>query len=354
MEKVWNSDELLPKKIKSIMKITLLFLILGILHVSADTYAQKAQVTVEVKNGTFYDVVSEIEKQTEFMFFYKSEDIDNSKQVDIQVKNRQVTDVLNELLKNTNLTYRISGKHITILKKDAVQQQKKKISGIVTDPDGIPVIGANVVIKGTTVGTVTDLDGKFSLDAANNDILSFSYIGYAEQEIEVGNRTLFNVKLAEDYKALEEVVVVGYGTMLKRNLSTSVGSVDSEKLLERPNATNVFQGLAGKVAGVNIALNSGAPGGSPAIKIRGIGSLNSSNTPLYVVDGVVGVDPDQIDPNIVQSIDILKDATSSSIYGARGANGVVVITTKEGKKNTTNISYNTVLSAGTLARKSMS
>ncbi|WP_044547161.1 STN domain-containing protein, partial [Parabacteroides distasonis] len=180
--------------------------------VSADTYAQKAQVTVEVKNGTFYDVVSEIEKQTEFMFFYKSEDIDNSKQVDIQVKNRQVTDVLNELLKNTNLTYRISGKHITILKKDAVQQQKKKISGIVTDPDGIPVIGANVVIKGTTVGTVTDLDGKFSLDAANNDILSFSYIGYAEQEIEVGNRTLFNVKLAEDYKALEEVVVVGYGT----------------------------------------------------------------------------------------------------------------------------------------------
>ena len=111
-----------------------------------------------------------------------------------------------------------------------------------------------------------------------------------------------------------------------------MGSVDSEKLLERPNATNVFQGLAGKVAGVNIALNSGAPGGSPAIKIRGIGSLNSSNTPLYVVDGVVGVDPDQIDPNIVQSIDILKDATSSSIYGARGANGVVVITTKEGKK----------------------
>lgn len=351
MGKVWNSDDLLPKKFKSIMKITLLFLILGILHVSADTYAQKAQVTVEVKNGTFYDVVSEIEKQTEFMFFYKSEDIDNSKQVDIQVKNRQVTDVLNELLKNTNLTYRISGKHITILKKDAVQQQKKKISGTVTDPDGIPVIGANVVIKGTTVGTVTDLDGKFSLDAANNDILSFSYIGYAEQEIEVGNRTLFNVKLAEDYKALEEVVVVGYGTMLKRNLSTSVGSVDSEKLLERPNATNVFQGLAGKVAGVNIALNSGAPGGSPAIKIRGIGSLNSSNTPLYVVDGVVGVDPDQIDPNIVQSIDILKDATSSSIYGARGANGVVVITTKEGKKNTTNISYNTVLSAGTLARK---
>ena len=119
------------------MKITLLFLILGILHVSADTYAQKAQVTVEVKSGTFYDVVSEIEKQTEFMFFYKSEDIDNSKQVDIQVKNRQVTDVLNELLKNTNLTYRISGKHITILKKDAVQQQKKKISGTVTDPDEI-------------------------------------------------------------------------------------------------------------------------------------------------------------------------------------------------------------------------
>lgn len=354
MEKGWNSDDLLPKKIKSIMKITLLFLILGILHVSADTYAQKAQVTVEIKSGTFYDVVSEIEKQTEFMFFYKSEDIDNSKQVDIEVKNRQVTDVLNELLKNTNLTYRISGKHITILKKDAVKQQRKKVSGTVTDPEGIPVIGANVVVKGTAVGTVTDMDGKFSLDVSNGDVLSFSYIGYAEQEVAVGNRVLFNVKLAEDYKALEEVVVVGYGTMLKRNLSTSVGTVDSEKLLERPTSTNIFQGLAGKVAGVNIALNSGEPGGSPAIKIRGVSSLSSSDTsnkPLYVVDGVIGVDPDQVDPNIIKSIDVLKDAASCSIYGARGANGVVVITTKEGKKNTTNISYNTVLSVGNLARK---
>lgn len=354
MEKVWNSDDLLPKKIKSIMKITVLFLILGILHVSADTYAQKAQITVEVKSGTFYDVVSQIEKQTEFMFFYKSEDIDNSKQVSIQVRDRQVTDVLNELLKGTNLTYRISGKHITILKQGGTPQQKKKVTGTVTDPEGIPVIGANVVVKGTTNGTVTDIDGKFSLEVANGDILSFSYIGYAEQEIAVGNRQLINVKLAEDFKALDEVVVVGYGTMLKRNLSTSVGTVDSEKLLERPTSTNIFQGLAGKVAGVNIALNSGEPGGSPAIKIRGVSSLSSSDTsnkPLYVVDGVIGVDPDQVDPNIIKSIDVLKDAASSSIYGARGANGVVVITTKEGKKNSTNISYNTVLSVGSLARK---
>lgn len=351
MEKVWNSDDLLPKKMKSIMKITLLFLILGILHVSADTYAQKAQITVEVKSGTFYDVISQIEKQTEFMFFYKSEDIDNDKQVDIQVKDHLVTDVLNELLEGSNLTYRMAGKHITILKKDAVQQQKKRVTGTVSDADGTPVIGANVVVKGSAVGTVTDMDGKFSLEVSNADVLSFSYIGYTEQQIPVGNRSLFNVKLTEDYQALDEVVVVGYGTMLKRNLSTSVGTVDSEKLLERPTATNVFQGLAGKVAGVNIALNSGAPGGNPVIKIRGIGSLNSSNTPLYVVDGVVGVDPEQVDPNIIKSIDILKDATSSAIYGARGANGVVVITTKEGSKNSMNISYNTVLSAGSLARK---
>lgn len=351
MEKVWNSDDLLPKKMKSIMKITLLFLILGILHVSADTYAQKAQITVEVKSGTFYDVISQIEKQTEFMFFYKSEDIDNDKQVDIQVKDHLVTDVLNELLEGSNLTYRMAGKHITILKKDAVQQQKKRVTGTVSDADGTPVIGANVVVKGSAVGTVTDMDGKFSLEVSNADVLSSSYIGYTEQQIPVGNRSLFNVKLTEDYQALDEVVVVGYGTMLKRNLSTSVGTVDSEKLLERPTATNVFQGLAGKVAGVNIALNSGAPGGNPVIKIRGIGSLNSSNTPLYVVDGVVGVDPEQVDPNIIKSIDILKDATSSAIYGARGANGVVVITTKEGSKNSMNISYNTVLSAGSLARK---
>lgn len=351
MEKVWNSHKQFPQKLRDILRISLAVWIAGMMCLPTQAHAQQTPLTIEVKNATFDEVIAQIEKQTTYLFFYKSEEIDNTRRVNIQVRNRPVTDILNELLKNTNLTYRITGKHITILKKGASGGAKKKISGTVSGSDGLPLIGANVVVKGSATGTVTDLDGKFSLEASTDDILSFSYIGYTEKQMPVGDRTLLRVTLAEDSKALEEVVVVGYGTMLKRNLSTSVGTVDADELLERPAATNVFQGLAGKVAGVNIALNSGAPGGSPVIKIRGIGSLNSSNTPLYVVDGVVGVDPDQIDPNIIQSIDILKDATSSAIYGARGANGVVVITTRGGGKQATNIAYNTVLSLGSLARK---
>lgn len=351
MKKVPNSNILLSKKIKSITAGVLLLSMMGAAPLSAGTYAQKVQITVNVKSGTFYDVVSQIEKQTDFMFFYKSEDVDNNQKVNIQVKDRLVTDVLTDLLKDTDLTYRIADKHITIMKKSAAPQQKRKVTGTVIDSEGIPVIGANVVVKGTTLGTVTDIEGNFNLEISDNAVISVSYIGYVEQDITVGNRANVKVRLAEDSQKLDEVVVVGYGTMLKRNLSTSVGTVNAEALTERPSSVNLFQGLAGKVAGVSISLNSGAPGGSPSIKIRGTGSLNSSNNPLYVVDGVVGVDPESIDPEVIKSIDILKDATSSAIYGARGANGVVVISTKEGKKNTTNISYSTALSAATMARK---
>ncbi|MDR1200659.1 MAG: TonB-dependent receptor [Tannerellaceae bacterium] len=351
MEKVLNSDNLSYKKFKSIMKITLFFLIIGILHISAETYAQKTHISIDVKAGTFYDVVTQIEGQTEFMFFYKSEDIDNNKEVNIYVKNKQVTDVLDALLKDTDLTYRIIDKHITVLKKNAIVQQRKTITGTVLDQDNMPVIGANIVMTGTTTGTITDINGKFTLEVPQNATLTVSYIGYTEQSVVVGNRTTLVIRLVEDTKTLDEVVVVGYGTMLKRNISTSVSSVSGDALQERPTASNIFQGMQGKVAGVSIMLNSGAPGGSPVIKIRGTGSINSDTAPLYVVDGVVGVDPETIDPNIIKSIDILKDATSSAIYGSRGANGVVVITTKEGRKNITNISYNTVLSVGTLARK---
>jgi TonB-linked SusC/RagA family outer membrane protein len=351
MEKIKKCDNLLYKKIKSIMKITLFFLIIGILHISAETYAQKTHISIDVKAGTFYDVVTQIEGQTEFMFFYKSEDIDNNKEVNIHVMNKQVTDVLDALLKDTDLTYRIIDKHITVLKKNAIVQQLKIVTGTVVDMDNMPIIGANIVVAGTTMGTVTDIDGKFTLEVPQNAMLTVSYIGYTEQSVAVGNRTTLLIRLAEDTKTLDEVVVVGYGTMLKRNISTSVNSVSGDALQERPTASNIFQGMQGKVAGVSIMLNSGAPGGSPVIKIRGTGSINSDTAPLYVVDGVVGVDPETIDPNIIKSIDILKDATASAIYGSRGANGVVVITTKEGRKNTTNISYNTVLSVGTLARK---
>lgn len=333
MEKVRNSDNLLPQKLKSIMKITLLFLLLGILHVSADTYAQKAQVSVAVKGGTFYDVISQIEKQTEFMFFYKSEDIDNNKQVDIQVKDRQVTEVLNELLRNTDLSYRVTGKHITLLKKGEVQQQKKKVTGTVSDAEGMPVIGANVVVKGTSVGTITDLDGNFSLEVSNTDVLSFSYIGFMEQQIPVGSRTLFSVKLVEDSKALDEVVVVGYGTQKKVTLTGAVAAIASDEIVTTKNE-NIENMLSGKIPGVRVVQKSGEPGSyNNSFEIRGMGN------PLVIVDGVPRENMNRLDPNEIENISILKDA-SAAIYGVRAANGVVLITTKKGKGGKIELDYN--------------
>jgi len=231
--------------------------------------------------------------------------------------------------------------------------QQRTLQGRVTDETGTPLMGVNVVVKGTGRGTSTSEEGVYSIDIRESDhTLVFSYIGFADQEVTITGKSEANVVLQAQSSDLEEVVVVGYGTMLKQNLSTAVSTIDASKLTERPTTSNVLQGMAGKIPGVSISLNSGAPGGSPAIKIRGTGSLNSDNEPLYVVDGVVGVNPDVVDPNVIKSIDVLKDATSSAIYGSRGANGVVVITTKEGGKDGgATISYNTAVSAATLARE---
>ncbi len=230
--------------------------------------------------------------------------------------------------------------------------QERTVRGRVTDGSGEPLSGVSVTVKGTARGTGTSEAGTYAIEVRDEDnTLVFTYMGYASQEVSISGRSEANIVLQEQSSDLDEVVVVGYGTMLKRNLSTAISTLDASQLTERPTTTNLLQGMAGKIPGVSIMLNSGAPGGSPAIKIRGTGSLNSDNQPLYVVDGVVGANPDMIDPNVIKSIDVLKDATSSAIYGSRGANGVVVITTKGGGRNTTDISYNTTLSSAALARK---
>ena len=214
------------------------------------------------------------------------------------------------------------------------------ITGKVTSESGEALPGVSIVVKGTTQGTVTDLEGSYSLTIPDEEVtLIFSSIGYISLEVPVENRAVININLAEDVQSLQEVVVVGYGTMNRENISSSISSVKGEEILQRPTAINIAQGLAGKVAGVNVMTNSGKPGGAPAIKIRGVGSINTSSSPLYVIDGIVGADPTIIDPNIVESINILKDASASAIYGARGANGVIVITTKNGKSGKTSINF---------------
>ena len=228
----------------------------------------------------------------------------------------------------------------------------RTVTGTITSENGEALPGVNILVKGSTVGTVTNLEGNYSITIPDQKTtLIFSSIGYITLEVLVNGRSVVDVVLVEDVQSLEEVIVVGYGTLDRAKVTTSISSVKGEEILERPTAINITQGLAGKVAGVNVMTNSGKPGGAPAIRIRGAGSINTSIDPLYVIDGIVGADPTIIDPNIVESVNILKDASASAIYGARGANGVVVITTKKGKVGTSEISFNNSISFGTLQRE---
>lgn len=218
------------------------------------------------------------------------------------------------------------------------QQGKNRISGKVTDVHGEPLIGVNVMVKGETSGTITDLDGSFTVQASSNDVLAISYIGYITQDIPVKSKTFFDVKLLEDNKVLDEVVVVGYGVMKKSDLTGAVASVNSQKLGTMP-AANAVEALQGKIAGVEIGAAT-EPGKAPSILIRGNRSINASNSPLYVVDGIPRNEIDDIPVVDIESIEVLKDAASTAIYGSRGANGVILVSTKRGQANQpTNVSF---------------
>ena len=235
-----------------------------------------------------------------------------------------------------------------------VVQQGKKVTGIVVDATGEPVIGANVVVKGTTNGTITDFDGNYTIEGVSaSDVLVFSYIGYLSQEITVGNQAAINVTLSEDSQALDEVVVVGYGVMRKSDVTGSIGVAKGDELTKNQNFS-ALDNLRGKVSGVNIFSNSSQPGAySNRVVIRGMATINASSNPLYVVDGVVMENFDLVNPNDIESMEVLKDASAAAIYGARGANGVIMVTTKRGKKDGegVQISYQGSVSASHIARK---
>ena len=231
-------------------------------------------------------------------------------------------------------------------------QQKKVVTGTVTDKEGAPLVGVTVLVKGTSVGTTTQGDGRYELEIpAGGEVLQFSFLGMDTQEAAIGSRTAIDVSLASSTTGIDEVVVVGYGTLTKRELSSSVGSLRSDDLDNRTSAFNIMQDMAGKIAGVKNVSFSGKPGGASALRIRGMGSINAGSDPIYVLDGVVGVNPQLINPANVESIDVLKDAAATSMYGAQGANGVVIITTKSGKKGEGTVTYNGKVGVSFLNRK---
>ncbi|MCC8154994.1 MAG: TonB-dependent receptor, partial [Tannerellaceae bacterium] len=232
-----------------------------------------------------------------------------------------------------------------------VSQQNRTITGVITDESGEPIIGANVSVVGTLIGIITDFNGEFQLEVPNEGVLRISYIGYATQEIPLTNKTAYNIILREDTELLDEVVVVGYGTMKKSDISGSIVSVNQEEMMKR-NPQNIVQGLQGAAAGVMVSKNSGDPSGSATIRIRGVATVNGSADPLYVVDGVqVGTSADFVNPADVESIEILKDASATAIYGARGANGVIMITTKKGAAGRTNINFSANFGIQTMTGK---
>jgi TonB-linked SusC/RagA family outer membrane protein len=301
---------------------------------ATETYSQVTKINLSVNNATVNEILHEIETKTDFLFVYNQEEINLARRTSVQAKEEKIVDILSKVFSNTDVIYVVEGNNVMLLKRPAPaiqQQNKKQITGTVVDEQGEPVIGANVVEKGTTNGTVTNFSGHYSLDISTNDaILVFSYIGYNQREVKVGTQTALNVTLQEDTHALDEVVVVGYGTQKKVTLTGSISTVKGEDMVKSP-ATDASQMMTGLLPGLSVIQRSGEPGNEEAntIRIRGINTLGN-NDPLIVVDGVPGRSLSRIDENSIESITILKDA-SAAIYGSRAANGVILITTKRGK-----------------------
>ncbi|MCE5348247.1 MAG: TonB-dependent receptor [Bacteroidales bacterium] len=331
------------KRCFRIMRLMFLFLVLGLTQVSASLYSKSAKLNLSMHNVALNEILQAIEEQSEFHFAYSSEYIDMNRKTDADFKDKTIEEVLEVIFRGTGIRYSIDDRHIMLYPSEKatsqLPQQLPKVTGKVTGSSGIPLPGVSVVVKGTTNGTITDVNGIYSIsNIPENATLQFSFVGMKTKEINVGKQTTIDAVLADEMLGLDEVVVVGYGTQKKVNLTGSVQNVSSKDLLKRSasNTSNALQGLA---PGVSVVQTSGRPGADAAsIQIRGTGSLNSSTSPLVLIDGVEG-DMNYIDMNTIESISILRDAASASIYGSRASNGVILITTKRSTEEGVKVSY---------------
>ena len=312
---------------------------------ASGSYAQEIFFSFSVKQQRVSEVLNNIEERSEFHFFYNSKLVNVSREVTFDVNNKNVFSILDILFKNTGVTYKVVDKDIILTTSageiDEYNQANRKITGTVKDQTGEPVIGANVFVKGANgVGTITDINGQYSLDVSQDAILIVSYIGYESVEIPVKNQSVVNISLKEDSQSIEEVVVVGYGTQKKVNLIGAVGAVNVDEKIASRSLANVSTGLSGLVPGLLVSQTTSMAGKDEAsLMSRGLGTVNNAN-PLIVVDGMPDVDLNRINMADVETISVLKDAASASIYGSRAANGVILITTRTGKKGKTSISFN--------------
>ncbi|MEN6452820.1 MAG: carboxypeptidase-like regulatory domain-containing protein, partial [Prolixibacteraceae bacterium] len=337
------------------MKLTLLIFAIGLAQASASVYSQSTKLTYDFRNKKVSEILMAIEETTAFRFFYQREQIDVDRRVSLQVNDKNVEQLLASLFENEGVSYRVMDDNLILLtaNKSLAGQQPQSVKGRVTNEKGEPVPGATVVIKGTGNGTITDPNGNYTLGNVPGDAtLVVSFVGMKSKEVAVAGQTAINVSLQEETIGLEEVVAVGYGVQRRSDLAGSVGIANAEDIL-KTSSFSALQGMKGKVSGVNIFTNSGNPTGGSRVIIRGINSINTSTDPLYVVDGVQMSDFQYINPNDIERIEVLKDASAAAIYGARGANGVILVTTKRGKGagEGVTMSYDGWVSVGVLARK---
>lgn len=341
-----KSTRLLKFSLK--MKLTTFLLVVTLFNVSASNYAQNTKISLNLEDVTVKKVLAKIESSTDFKFLFNRRDIDLKSIVSIKVDKESVKSILDNMFIESSISYDILDKQIilkpalidnTTIEEPTAEIQETEIKGVVSDADGSPLPGVSIVIDGTTTGTETDFDGEYTITASKGDILAFSFIGMKTQKVTIGDNLTIDVSLEDDAGNLDEVVVVGYGTQKKINLTGAVSVVGEEDIANRPvaSAMNALQGIS---PGLVITTNgdAGQPGAKMDINIRGLTSLEGSSAPYVLVDGIP-MDITDIDPEDIASISILKDAASAAIYGARAAFGVILVTTKKGKAGNVSVNY---------------
>jgi len=333
------------KKTLITMKLVITLLVVNLLSLQAVIFPQSMRLNVKLENVPMKTLFSTIEEQTNYRFVYNEKTVEN-KFVTINMRNATIDNILNAVLENTGNTYKLLDNNlIVIAPENVIKSQQIRISGRVVDANGNPLPGVNIIEQGTNNGTITDANGNYTIAVSSPDaVLIFSFVGYLKEEVSVLGKSEINVTMIEDIQKLDEVVVVGYGVMKKSDLTGAVVSVSSKDLTDRP-VKNAFEALQGKLAGVDITTTL-RPGTVGEIYIRGVRSLTASNSPLYVVDGIPLMSSsgiETINPQDIETINILKDASATAIYGSRGANGVVLITTKNGTPGTISLNYSGAL-----------
>lgn len=335
-------DRLWRSKLLKTMRITIALCLFVVSQAWAVTsYSQNMRLSVNHSNTTIRKVLQEIEDKSEFYFMYNAQFVNVDRPVNINVDNSTITAILNKLFEDTGISYKIDNRQIALTEANPApmrQEQKSKVSGKVSGADGEPIPGASVVLKGTTVGTITDMDGNFTLpDVPANGTLMISFVGMKPVEVAIAGQSNLKVTMKEESIGLEEVVAIGYGVQKKKLVTGATVQVDGESL-QKLNTVSALGALQSQSPGVNITQSSGQPGEGFKVNIRGLGTTGDA-APLYVIDGIAGGNINNLNPADIESIDVLKDAASSAIYGARAANGVILVTTKQGKKGQIQMSY---------------